>query len=389
MEEFDVAVIGGGPAGTSAAYHSAKLGLKTALFEEHQTIGEPVHCGECLSSMALTRVGLDLPAHTIAAEVDGVAVVFPNGSRKLVREKGYVLHKHKFEQFIAALAADSGATVKLDCMVRDLKRNNDSWTLETKQGQFSSKIVIDASGPNALSSRRLGLNKPFSLINGLQYELEDVPQEGYLDFYLWPRLAPHGYLWMIPKEGGNANVGLVTTEPAKTKPYLDQFVKELGWEAKKRVRIFGGSIPCSGPVEKTYSDGLMLIGDAAGFTSPLFEGGTQLSLVSGRMASDVAKEALAANDTSARKLSKYEKLWQAEFPVYEKIIGGKDALYNLTDSELNEMAEILPDDISHINPLAKLGIGAKVLFGKRHLWHKGFAGIMASFGYSRAKYYGW
>jgi flavin-dependent dehydrogenase len=50
------------------------------------------------------------------------------------------------------------------------------------------------------------------VIAGFQYEMLDVPNDGYLDFYLWPKYSPHGYVWMIPKEGGRANVGLVTTD---------------------------------------------------------------------------------------------------------------------------------------------------------------------------------
>ncbi|MCX6772288.1 MAG: NAD(P)/FAD-dependent oxidoreductase, partial [Candidatus Micrarchaeota archaeon] len=52
MEFFDIAVIGAGPAGTFAAYTAAKAGLTVGVFEEHEKIGEPVHCGECLSLLA-------------------------------------------------------------------------------------------------------------------------------------------------------------------------------------------------------------------------------------------------------------------------------------------------------------------------------------------------
>lgn len=55
---FDVAVIGAGPAGGSAARNSAKNGLKTVVLEEHKTIGEPVHCGECLDGLAFKRLNL-------------------------------------------------------------------------------------------------------------------------------------------------------------------------------------------------------------------------------------------------------------------------------------------------------------------------------------------
>ena len=66
-------------------------------------------------------------------------------------------------------------------------------------------------------------------------------------------------------------------------------------------------------------------GDAAGFASPMFEGGSALAMTSGKFAAQVAAEAIAKNDTSARALSKYEKLWRKEFPDYHMIVSGKGA----------------------------------------------------------------
>ena len=126
------------------------------------------------------------------------------------------------------------------------------------------------------------------VIAGFQYEILDVPNDGYLDFYLWPKYSPHGYVWMIPKEGGRANVGLVTTDKKGAIKYLESFIQDTylngkptvnpPWRAEGiKIRPFGGTIPISGPRTTTVGDGVVLVGDAAGFTSPLFEGGTHLA----------------------------------------------------------------------------------------------------------------
>ena len=52
----------------------------------------------------------------------------------------------------------------------------------------------------------------------------EVQNDGYLDFYLWPKYSPHGYVWMIPKAGGRANVGLVTTDKKGSIKYLQKFI---------------------------------------------------------------------------------------------------------------------------------------------------------------------
>src|SRR3989338_2807183 len=113
-EVFDVLIVGAGPAGGTCAFNSANLGLKTLLIEEHKTIGEPVHCGECLSDLALKNLGLKLPEKVVSEHVKGVRVIFPNNKASLVNEPGYVLEKHIFEQWIAEEAQKQGAELLLE-----------------------------------------------------------------------------------------------------------------------------------------------------------------------------------------------------------------------------------------------------------------------------------
>lgn len=386
---YDVAVIGAGPAGGSAALHCAKKGLKTIILEEHATVGDPVHCGECLSEMAEIRISMKFPKEVIALPVKGVKVVFPDNHKVTLTEAGYVLEKHVFEKWLTGEAQNAGVEVCMSTRVTSLARENDIWTIQTTQGVVKARLVLDGSGAAGVANRMLNMNERFKVTTGIQYELLDIPEEGYLDFYLWPRLAPEGYLWMIPKNDGRANVGLVTHDIPKAKIYLDQFVKEMGWETKTKVKTFGGPIPSSGPVKNTFNDGILLIGDAAGFTSPLFEGGTQLGLVSGRMAAEVAKDALTQNKTDKQTLSAYEKKWKMEFPSYNKIIKGKDALYNFTEDELNRIGHLMPDELSNLTAFDKAKVGLNVLSKNRDLYRKGVIDAFLAFGYSRASHYGW
>jgi digeranylgeranylglycerophospholipid reductase len=386
---YDVAVIGAGPAGNFAAIAAARNKARTVVFEEHKEIGEPVHCGECLSQIALDRMGLSPPKDALSFEAKGIRVIFPDGKSCYAKEKGYVLEKHRFEQYLASLAQKEGAEYVMETRVQEIKREGETWRLSAKGKQESARIVIDASGPFAFASEKTGLNRKPEVVIGLQVEMQEIPNEGWIDFYIWPRLAPHGYLWMIPKSGGRANVGLVTSETAKARPCLDQFVKEMGWQEKKVNKTFGGIIPSSGPLPKTYSDGLMLVGDAAGMTSPLFEGGTGLAMKSGEFAGGVAAEAVRAGNTGAGSLSKYEKLWKAEFPDYLKLVDGKHKLYSFNDEEINAIAGALPEDLSKLDVLDKAGVGFKLLMSNGALVAKGAVSALLALGYSRAKHYGW
>ena len=118
---------------------------------------------------------------------------------------------------------------------------------------------------------------------------------------------------MIPKCDGRANVGLVSEDKKGLVKDLDAFIDithfsdleitNPPWrDGSVSVRGFGGTIPISGPHEWTYSDGLMLVGDAAGFTSPLFEGGSHLALKSAVFAAQTAARAIESGDLSLRLL---------------------------------------------------------------------------------------
>ena len=391
MEFFDIAVIGAGPAGTFAAYKAAQAGLTVGVFEEHEKIGEPVHCGECLSLLACTRLGLELPDEAISMKVKGIKLVYPDKSYSYIEEPGFDLEKEKFEQYLAKLGSDAGAIYKMKHRVIELKRENGAWAITTTQGEYTAKVIIDASGVAGISSKLLQLNPESKKVVGLQYELAPIESDGFIEFFLWPRLAPHGYLWVIPKKNGRANVGLVTNDAPNTRKLLDQFIQEYGLQEKKKVGkiAFGGFIPASGPVPNTYADGILLVGDAAGFTSPMFEGGTGLAMTSGKFAAEVAAEAIKKGDTSKAGLAKYESLWRAEFPDYGKLVAGKDAVYNFNDDEWNRIGKLIPRNLTNLSSIDRAKVGAKVLASAPGFYGKGFVAAMGALGYSRAKYYGW
>ena len=407
----DVLVIGAGPGGGNAALQCARQGLSTMLIEDHSAIGTPVHCGECISDLACDNLNLDLPEHVISKRVHGIRVIFPDGTEKCLTEEGYVLEKHLFERWIADKAVEAGASMHLSHKLSSMDRVEEDgrfvgWKCDGKGEQFpiQAKVVIDASGVAAVCSKAVNidedtpLNTMGKVVAGMQYELLEVPTDGYLDFYIWPKYAEKGYLWMIPKCDGRANVGLVTEDRPRTKKALDEFIgithfKELEqvpppWKEKGNP-AFGGTIPISGPFENTHYDGLMLIGDAAGFTSPLFEGGSHLALKSAVYAAETAAAAIAEDDVSAERLAIYAKLWKDEFPPYDKILRGKNALFDLTDEEMSVMARCFPDEMSDMGASGKAMVGLRLLSRRPGLYLKKVVPAMLAFGYSRAKHYGW
>ena len=312
-----------------------------------------------------------------------------------------------FEQWIADEAVSEGATLnlghKLTGMTRLESENGfDGWLCEGKGDAFpiTAKILIDASGVAGVCAKLTKLNERPKVIAGIQYEMHDVPTDGYLDFYIWPEYAKKGYLWMIPKCDGRANVGLVSEDKKGLVKDLDAFIEKTHFSSLEKtnppwrdgsvsVRGFGGTIPISGPHERTYSDGLMLVGDAAGFTSPLFEGGSHLALKSAVFAAQTAAAAIRSGDLSSSNLAIYQTRWKKEFPPYHKILKGKTALYNLSDDEMSLMGRCFPQEMSAMGPHGKAMVGLRLLSRKPSLYFRQIIPAMLAFGYSRAKYYGW
>ena len=411
MSTCDVLVVGAGPGGGNAALQCARKGLSTVMIEDHPAIGTPVHCGECISEIACENLNLELPEHVISLRVHGIRVIFPDGTEKCLSEEGYVLEKHLFERWIADEAAEAGASIHLNHKLTSMVKVEESgrfagWLCDGKGDQFPirAKVVIDASGVAAVCSKIVRLtdekplNKMGKVVAGMQYEMLEVPTDGYLDFYIWPKYAEKGYLWMIPKCDGRANVGLVTEDRPRAKKALDEFIdithfKELEqvappWKEKGNP-AFGGTIPISGPFDNTHYDGLMLVGDAAGFTSPLFEGGSHLALKSAVYAAETAAAAIADGDLSEQRLSVYSRLWKDEFPPYDKILRGKNALFDLTDDEMSVMAGCFPDEMGDMGVSGKAMVGLRLLVRRPRLYFKRIVPAMLAFGYSRARYYGW
>ena len=408
MRTCDVVVIGAGPGGGSAALHAARAGLSTLILEADAEVGTPVHCGECLSDLAVQNLDLEIPDHVKALDVKGIRVIFPDGTEKLLTEQGYVLEKHLFERWLCEEAEKKGAELLLKHRVTSMERVYNSenqftnWKIDGRGDEFPIQCtaIIDGSGVSGAAAKLLDMGGDVEVIAGFQYEMLDVPNDGYLDFYLWPKYSPHGYVWMIPKEGGRANVGLVTTDKKGAIKYLESFIEDTyladkptanpPWRVQgTKVRPFGGTIPISGPRTTTVGDGILLVGDAAGFTSPLFEGGTHLALWSGREAAQTIAAAIKENNLSNKRLMSYERSWKKRFPPYNKILKGKTALYDLTDDEMSVMARCLPEELGNMSPLDKCVIGLRILVRKPILFTKRVIPVLLSFGYSRAKFFGW
>jgi digeranylgeranylglycerophospholipid reductase len=200
--------------------------------------------------------------------------------------------------------------------------------------------------------------------------------DSYCEFYLGNSIAPAGYVWSFPKGDKLANVGLgilgSRSRPGEALRLLRQFVEKRFPNGRVVEMVVGGD-PCSGPIESTVADGVMLVGDAARQTDPLTGGGILNAMEAGIIAAEVAAKALAAEDVSASGLKEYEGRWRSTIGRHiSRSYEFKEFFVKLSDEDLNRLLGSLKgEDLSKTDLRGMLRVlfrlNPKLLWELRHL----------------------
>ncbi|HSR31762.1 MAG TPA: geranylgeranyl reductase family protein [Anaerolineae bacterium] len=320
---YDMVVVGAGPAGSVAAWTAARLGLSVLLLEKRQEIGSPVRCAEGVPHEALCGF-LEPDPTWISAAVDRAEIVaVANGC---VEEhwqgtggQGYILERRVFDWVLAERAAQAGADVRVKTPVTGLlrKRGAVKGVVAEWQGQryeVQASIVVGADGVESRVGTWAGLDTHLPLKDTMtcaQYLLAGIDWDpACLGYWIDESVAPGGYAWVFPKGQGRANVGLgVQADLARATPltYLDRFIeRERALTSGSPVSLVAGNVSVAPPCRRMVGNGLMIVGDAARQVDPLTGGGIINAMTSGRIAAQVAAQALQAADVSASGLVAYQ-----------------------------------------------------------------------------------
>jgi len=355
MRDIDVLVIGAGPAGALAAWQAKQAApeLDVALLERDRAVGSPVRCAEGVGDAGLREFANPDGADWAARKITRVIFLAPDDTEVKVAERdvGWVLDRTRFDAHLAAQAAAAGAEVLVGTEATAMARNgSDRWQVRVKQRgtdeTYRARVVIGADGVEAMVGRWAGLDTRVpsrDMESCAQYVLQGIdcdPDAIYLQF--GDTIAPGGYAWIFPKSVGVANVGLglvaLKTDGRNARQYLDAWVGRRYPTAARTGYTVGGVIVHT-TVKKTYTDGVMIAGDAAHMINPLSGGGIVNAMKAGRLAGCTAAAAIRAGDTSDRRLSGYHKAWMDllgdDHLKYYRI---KQALEALDDSFFNGLA---------------------------------------------------
>lgn len=314
----DVIVVGGGPGGLYSATLLGRAGLDVVLLEEHEVTGQPVHCTGVLAVEAFSEFGL--PRTSILNPLSTARFFSPSGlsvSYTTPTTEALVVDRAVFDQNLFAMAREAGATVALGARVSSVDVHDAGVVVMAGETRYEARAVVLACGANYTLHRKLGLGMPAAYLRSAQLELK-AQRHGDVEVHFGNHVAPQGFAWVVPVHRGNqlfARVGLMCENDAAS--HFRRFAAQVGdrWGLTLPVDTNGDVTPRQkmlplAPIERTYADRVLAVGDAAGLVKATTGGGIYYSLVSAAIAADVLGSALRANTLGARSLARYQKEWQ-------------------------------------------------------------------------------
>ena len=310
----DVAIVGAGPAGLTAARELAARGHDVVVLEEHPRIGVPVHCTGVLGLDAFDE--FDLPRQAILGTADMATFVAADGSSVSVdaeKARAAIVDRAVFDQALAEGSRAAGAELRPGTRVQSITPGPTSVTVQIDGAPpIDARACVVACGTNYRFNRQLGLGVPRAFLQSAQLE---QPLEGpaAVEVHLGRQVAPAGFGWVVPfKRSGvpHARIGLMCESQA-----LSRF---RAFASRVRARHGAAEEPADprlkilplGPVSRTYASRVLAVGDAAGLAKPTTGGGIYYSLISGRLAAGTLDDALREDDLRESRLRRYETQWR-------------------------------------------------------------------------------
>jgi len=362
--EYDVVIVGSGPAGSSTAMFLKKNNVENILLIDKATFPRDKICGDAFSGKSVgvaKELGIlddfdSVPHEGVygvlfsSPKGEKIEIPFPGSERKTQTKPGFVVKRINGDNIIFQAAKKQVETLE-DFTVKDLLWENDFVTGvigKTKSGEeleIKAKIVVGADGATSTVSQKVGIPpNPANhhVIATRGYYQGVTGMSGNIELHFVDEIMP-GYFWIFPLDNGLANVGvgLLTSEKTKRKIDLKKTQEKLITENKlfkerfKNAKIDEQGIkvwtlPVASYRKKNHGNGWVLVGDAASLIDPFSGEGVGNALTSGKLAAKYIAKALQDDNVSEANLDAYDKeLWDT--------IGGEiQTSYNLQRAGSNK-----------------------------------------------------
>lgn len=340
MRNYDVAVVGAGPVGSTFARYMAEKGFEVAILEKKREIGVPLQCAGLLGKK-IKKVNI-LPDEFIINPVTGAFLHSPEDTVLSVskeKPEAYVVDRIGYDKFLAQLALDSGAEIFLNHRVEKVDSVKGIITLKNNENtKISADVVVGADGHSSIVSDTF--NPPADSFQAAQY-LIDVGekrfQKDYVHLYVDSRVSP-GFLWAIPLSESTARVGLFSDVNYHQSTIILNELLDKRSELKGAtiLKKYYGVIPKHNSQKQLVKDKVILLGDAASQVKPTTGGGLVMGFSCAEIASQSVAKALENENT--KMLMNYYKDYQNQFKNELKVQLMVHKIFkSLTDADLEYM----------------------------------------------------
>ncbi len=318
MKKVDVVVVGGGPAGATAAHELAQKGHDVVLLDR---AGRVKPCGGAVPPRLMEA--FDVPESILVNQVDTARILSPRGEKvDIPVGDGFVgmVDRGPFDEWLRTRAASAGAT-RITGSFKSIERQKDGsavvrYTAGSSRGgeerSLGARLVVGADGALSQVARQEIPDSDQGKFVFAYHEIIESPAEPSeafapqrCDVYYRSTLSPDFYAWVFP-HGHTTSVGTGTSiRGFDMRSAISDLREQTGLATAQTIRKEGAPIPLKPLPRWENGRDVILAGDAAGVVAPSSGEGIFYAMTGGRLAADVGDEALRTGD--ARILAQARK----------------------------------------------------------------------------------
>lgn len=344
--QYDVIVVGAGPAGSTAAYILASRFNRKILLLDKAKFPRDKPCGGYLTKRVFTRFNYlveDLKS-MVEVPTHGSKFYGPDLSElEWINEDpvGYLVLRTKFDNYLKNLAIDHGATFLEGKAAKDIIINEEEGKVMLEDGStYGAKLIIGADGVRSIVAKRSGIyeklntsSKGLCVVNEVKVReefIDEIYGKERLTYYFYGFSDIIGYGWLFPKKNHiNIGIGGPSSSGKEIGQVFGKFIEYLQDErmipkdSNFKERFKASMIPTSTALylKRTFSDRVVVAGDALGVASSVSGEGIYQSMASGEDAAITCNLAIENHQFDANFLQQYEKIWKKDLASELKMVG--------------------------------------------------------------------
>ncbi|MFO8132645.1 MAG: NAD(P)/FAD-dependent oxidoreductase [Thermoplasmatota archaeon] len=333
---YDVAVIGAGPVGCTAARLLAMRGHRTVVLEEHPRVGEPVRCAGLVTPRVLDLACVD--GDVVRQEVSGAVVHAPGGATVHVggdRTHALAVDRRLFDRRMAERARAAGAELRCSWKVSGVRGCDGGFVLSDGSGRsLRCRYVVGADGVCSGAASALGFPAQPEHVQTLQAVVPGAGGGEDVDIWVGSRVAPGFFAWRIPADG-EMRVGLGVSPGRGVMYFFRRMLDRLG---VGRHELQAGLIPV-GMRRRFCTDRAALVGDAAGQVKATSGGGLYPGLVAAYCLADALDDGTA--DYRRLFMRRYGRELKRSVWLRRRFVG-------LSDGEMDRLLGAVDEDVAAV-----------------------------------------